>query len=84
MKFMRSVTASSPRGLRVPPHEVESYIACGWMIASEPTCGDVLMVPPSFSDNSKKMGGHDRHRGPPNMVESDARNSSRKRSVEAR
>jgi hypothetical protein len=50
---MRSSAAPSSIGfLRVPPHEVEAYLACGWTITSEPTCSGVLMAPPNF--NTKK------------------------------
>jgi hypothetical protein len=44
---MRSGYAAKPRGLFVPPEQVEVYIANGWSVGDDLNPHQVLMLPPS-------------------------------------
>jgi hypothetical protein len=50
------------RGLIVPSHEVENFLANGWRLSDEPSCGIARMFPVAGGVNrvliNKKMGAN--------------------------
>lgn len=44
-------------GLRVPAQDVLLYLELGWVLADEPLCGDVKMIPPTSTRPNISNGG---------------------------
>jgi hypothetical protein len=66
--------------MRVPPDQVEIFLANGWRLGDEPGCGAVLMIPPAMPYHVNRVpftprGGNEKPRG-------DRRNRARGKAVQ--
>jgi len=50
--------AAWPRGMTVPAHEIEIYLALGWSLTDEPTpCGGARIFPLAAAQDAVKRVG---------------------------
>jgi hypothetical protein len=55
MRVQINHTRSIDRGMIVPTAEIEAFLALGWRLADEPTCGGARIVIHRVPINHKKM-----------------------------